>query len=420
MLRLAAKLGGSRGDSGGVGPHVLACTSARCRARSAWCGERAGGAAGCCGAVAEDAQLRGMLHLRAQPCGERSAPGARRAQGVSFGVFGLGNKQYEHFCAVGKRMHRALASLGATALVPKGEGNDDDDIEADFELWRTELYQALDKATVLAKSEVCAGGAWSPARVTFLRVCGTPRGAVRASCLCSNGADARAAALVHRRGSAACVCGGAAAWEGARAIAACLTTSQGQRGLGGWSRGRRLAARCVGGKPCSLRKRERSRGARADLRACAALAGGLLRRVAQPARTAGTERWRARAQGPPGVTQVVAAADSVPGYDVEILTGGDADAAAADAALSGAAAAGDGTAAGALFGARVAVVRELHGPASSRSCLHVELDVSGSAITYEAGDHVRPARPAAQPRPVCRQRRGCRRQPGLSRFGKAS
>ncbi len=109
--------------------------------------------------------MRGMLHLCVQPCSARSAPGARRAQGVSFGVFGLGNKQYEHFCAVGKRMYRALASLGATALVPKGEGNDDDDIEADFELWRTELYQALDKATVLAKSQARAEGARPPARV---------------------------------------------------------------------------------------------------------------------------------------------------------------------------------------------------------------------------------------------------------------
>ena len=116
---------------------------------------------------------------------------------MSFGVFGLGNKQYEHFCAVGKRMHRALASLGAAPLVRKGEGDDDDDIEADFELWRTELYQALDKATVLAKSLVSAPAALHTGRAAHLRSCaGGPRH--RATCwlLELSGAGGRAATCV--------------------------------------------------------------------------------------------------------------------------------------------------------------------------------------------------------------------------------
>lgn len=49
-------------------------------------------------------------------------------QGVHFGVFGLGNKQYEHFNAVGKRMCKNMEVLGATAVCGRGDGDDDDNI----------------------------------------------------------------------------------------------------------------------------------------------------------------------------------------------------------------------------------------------------------------------------------------------------
>ena len=78
-------------------------------------------------------------------------------QGLSYGVFGLGNKQYEHFCAVGKRVHKALGALGGKALVRRGDGDDDEDIEADFESWRTEIYTGLDKCEALVKTTVSAG-----------------------------------------------------------------------------------------------------------------------------------------------------------------------------------------------------------------------------------------------------------------------
>lgn len=76
-------------------------------------------------------------------------------QGVSYGVFGLGNKQYEHFCAVGHKVHAAMEQLGAQPVVRRGDGDDDVDIDADFESWRTELYTSLDGSSLLDKREVC-------------------------------------------------------------------------------------------------------------------------------------------------------------------------------------------------------------------------------------------------------------------------
>ena len=77
---------------------------------------------------------------------------------MSFAIFGLGNRQYEHFCAVGKRMQRALQALGGTLVGPRGEGDDDEDIEADFDKWRTQLFEALDGCPLLlTKTQV--GGA---------------------------------------------------------------------------------------------------------------------------------------------------------------------------------------------------------------------------------------------------------------------
>lgn len=78
-------------------------------------------------------------------------------QGVSYGVFGLGNKQYEHFCAVGQKVHAAMEQLGAQPIVRRGDGDDDVDIDADFEGWRTELYSSLDGSSLLEKKEVCCG-----------------------------------------------------------------------------------------------------------------------------------------------------------------------------------------------------------------------------------------------------------------------
>lgn len=49
---------------------------------------------------------------------------------MHYGVFGLGNKQYEHFNAVGKRMMKNMDVLGGSAVCARGDGDDDDNIGA--------------------------------------------------------------------------------------------------------------------------------------------------------------------------------------------------------------------------------------------------------------------------------------------------
>lgn len=76
------------------------------------------------------------------------------SQGVTYGVFGLGNKQYEHFAAVGKRMHKALASLGGTPVCRRGDGDDDEDIDADFDAWQADLLAGLDVSPLVSVPKV--------------------------------------------------------------------------------------------------------------------------------------------------------------------------------------------------------------------------------------------------------------------------
>lgn len=74
-------------------------------------------------------------------------------QGVNYGVFGLGNKQYVDFCAVGKRVHKAMQTCGAQPVIHNGEGNDEADINADFRLWKESLFNALDLSDLFQSTQ---------------------------------------------------------------------------------------------------------------------------------------------------------------------------------------------------------------------------------------------------------------------------
>uniref|UniRef100_A0A914Y621 NADPH--hemoprotein reductase n=1 Tax=Panagrolaimus superbus TaxID=310955 RepID=A0A914Y621_9BILA len=63
--------------------------------------------------------------------------------GLRYAVFGLGNKTYEHYNAVGKFFDQRLEELGAERVFDIGLGDDDANLEEDFMRWREAFLPAL-------------------------------------------------------------------------------------------------------------------------------------------------------------------------------------------------------------------------------------------------------------------------------------
>ena len=59
---------------------------------------------------------------------------------LDYAVFGLGNKQYEHYNNMSRFMDAALDKCGATRVADLGLGDDDDDLEGDFENWKDTVF----------------------------------------------------------------------------------------------------------------------------------------------------------------------------------------------------------------------------------------------------------------------------------------
>lgn len=68
---------------------------------------------------------------------------AESLQKVEYAVFALGNRQYEKFCEVGRRVSKRMKELSATELLEHGEGDDDGSLEDDYATWKQKMWETV-------------------------------------------------------------------------------------------------------------------------------------------------------------------------------------------------------------------------------------------------------------------------------------
>lgn len=92
---------------------------------------------------------------------------SRVLEGVSFTVFGLGNRQYQHYNRMGRDVNKLLEKMGGNRAFPYGEGDDDASLERDFEAWKVRIVTA--HALVASLAFACAYAPHVPRALRALR-----------------------------------------------------------------------------------------------------------------------------------------------------------------------------------------------------------------------------------------------------------
>ena len=69
--------------------------------------------------------------------------GGDRLDNLNYVIFGLGNRTYEHFNAVARKLDERLEQLGAKRIAERGEGDDDKSMEEDYLAWKDGMFSNL-------------------------------------------------------------------------------------------------------------------------------------------------------------------------------------------------------------------------------------------------------------------------------------
>lgn len=68
-----------------------------------------------------------------------------RLDNLKYVIFGLGNRTYEHYNAIGRDLDARLEALGAHRIGERGEGDDDKSMEEDYLAWKDGMFETLAK-----------------------------------------------------------------------------------------------------------------------------------------------------------------------------------------------------------------------------------------------------------------------------------